>query len=122
MACTQPQCLYTGALYLTSVPVHGCTLPYLSACTRVHFTLPNLESTVAYSREFLLQNNSNDVSMSNTVAANEVSQQQELPTVSSDDENHSLANGWENVSRDTCQWSLLIGQLEDVALLDTVVR
>ena len=23
-----------------SVPVQGCTLPYLSACTRVHFTLP----------------------------------------------------------------------------------
>jgi hypothetical protein len=35
-----PQCLYKGALYLTSVPVQGCTLPYLSACTRVTFTLP----------------------------------------------------------------------------------
>ena len=36
--------LYTtyGAygLYRGSVPVQGCTLPYLSACTRVHFTLP----------------------------------------------------------------------------------
>ena len=42
-ACTEPQCLYKGrmgALYLTSVPVQGCTLPYFSACTRVHFTLP----------------------------------------------------------------------------------
>ena len=38
-ACTEPQCLYKGALYLTSVPVQGCTLPYLSACTRVQFTL-----------------------------------------------------------------------------------
>jgi len=37
---TLPQCLYKGALYLTSVPVQGCTLPYLSACARVHFTLP----------------------------------------------------------------------------------
>jgi hypothetical protein len=35
---TLPQCLYKGALYLTSVPVQGCTLPYLSACTSVHFT------------------------------------------------------------------------------------
>jgi hypothetical protein len=25
-------------LYRASVPVQGCTLPYLSACTRVHFT------------------------------------------------------------------------------------
>ena len=77
-ACTEPQCLYKGALYLyltlelylyspygryglyrASVPVQGCTLPLpysraipllplwavrpvqsLSACTRVHFTLP----------------------------------------------------------------------------------
>jgi len=38
--CTGPQCLYKGALYLTPVPVQGCTLPYLSACTRMHFTLP----------------------------------------------------------------------------------
>ena len=28
-ACTEPQCLYKGALYLTSVPVQGCTLPFL---------------------------------------------------------------------------------------------
>ena len=35
---TLPQCLYNCALYLTSVPVQGCTLPYLSPCTRVHFS------------------------------------------------------------------------------------
>ena len=83
-----------------------------------------LQTIISYSHfhEFLLQNNSNAVLMPNTVAADEVSQQQELPTVSPDDETHSSANEWENVSRDTCQWSLLIGQLEDVALLDTVVR
>ena len=86
--------------------------------------MSNHQSIVASShlREFLSQNNSKDVSMTNTVAADEVPQQQELPTVSPDDETHSSANEWENVSRDTCQWSLLIGQLEDVALLDTVVR
>jgi len=38
-ACTEPQCLYNGDLYLTLVPVQGCTLPYLIACTSVHFTL-----------------------------------------------------------------------------------
>ena len=26
--CIEPQCLYRGALYLTSVPVQGCTLPF----------------------------------------------------------------------------------------------
>jgi hypothetical protein len=39
-ACVEPQCLYKGALCLTSVPVQGCTLPYLIARTRVHFALP----------------------------------------------------------------------------------
>jgi len=37
---TLTQCLYKGALYLTSVPVQGGNLPYLSACIRGHFTLP----------------------------------------------------------------------------------
>ena len=32
-ACTEPQCLYRGALYLTSVPVQGCTLPFLNPIT-----------------------------------------------------------------------------------------
>ena len=52
-ACTEPQCLYKGALYRpyglyrASVPVQGCTLSAvrpvqsLSACRRVHFTLPH---------------------------------------------------------------------------------
>lgn len=69
-----------------------------------------------------MQDNSSDVAMPNTIAAAEVTQQQELSAVSPDDETRSSATEWENVSRDTCQWSLLIGQLEDVALLDTVLR
>ena len=38
-ACTEPQCLYKGALYLISVPVQGCTLP-----------LPFIESKPVQSR------------------------------------------------------------------------
>jgi len=75
-ACTEPQCLHKGALYLylylyspygpyslyrASVPVQGCTLPLsipllplwaiqpvqsLSACTRVHFTFHHLPSII----------------------------------------------------------------------------
>jgi hypothetical protein len=56
------------------------------------------------------------------VSADAVSMQQESSAVSPDDETHSSTSEWENVSRDTCQWSLLIGQLEDVALLDAVLR
>jgi len=48
--CTEPQCLYKGALYLTSVPVQGFTLPYLSACTRETFTfLPTFNRTMVSS-------------------------------------------------------------------------
>lgn len=48
--------------------------------------------------------------------------QQESSAVSPDDETHSSTSEWENVSHDTCQWSLLIGQLEDVALLGSILR
>jgi len=56
-ACTEPQCLYKGALYLylrvklylyspyepyslyrASVPVQGCTLPYLFTCCTFYQT------------------------------------------------------------------------------------
>jgi len=37
-ACTEPQCLYKGALYLTSVPVQGCTLPYLFTYMNTHLS------------------------------------------------------------------------------------
>jgi hypothetical protein len=60
--------------------------------------------------------------MPNGGPADAVSLQQEASAASPDDETHSSTSEWENVSRDTCQWSLLIGQLEDVALLDTVLR
>lgn len=31
-------------------------------------------------------------------------------------------SGWENVSADTCQFSILIGNLEDISILNAVVR
>ncbi|XP_067009858.2 rab3 GTPase-activating protein non-catalytic subunit isoform X1 [Anabrus simplex] len=43
-------------------------------------------------------------------------------SMSPDDETHSSVSEWENVSRDTCQWTVLIGQLEDLALLDAVLK
>nr|CAD7257648.1 unnamed protein product [Timema shepardi] len=41
---------------------------------------------------------------------------------SPDEDTHSSYSEWENVSHDSCQWTLLIGQLEDVAVLDAVIR
>lgn len=41
---------------------------------------------------------------------------------SPEDESVSNISDWENVSKDTCQFSLLIGNLEDIAVLDAIVR
>jgi len=39
-----------------------------------------------------------------------------------DDETYSLISEWENVSNDTCQFTLLIGNLEDITILYTIIR
>ena len=41
-ACTEPQCLYKGALYLTSVPVQGWPLHYILFWERKHFLSLNI--------------------------------------------------------------------------------
>lgn len=41
---------------------------------------------------------------------------------SPEEETVSNISDWENVSEDTCQFSLLIGNLEDIAVLDAIVR
>ena len=41
---------------------------------------------------------------------------------SPEEETVSNISDWENVSRDSCQFSWLIGNLEDIAILDAVVR
>ena len=40
----------------------------------------------------------------------------------SDDEIYNLTNEWENITKDTCQFTLLIGSLEDITILDAIVR
>ncbi|XP_051155116.1 rab3 GTPase-activating protein non-catalytic subunit [Leptopilina boulardi] len=40
---------------------------------------------------------------------------------SPEDETHSSLSEWENVSKDTCQFSLLIANLEDITILNAIV-
>ena len=56
-ACTEPQCLYRGALYLTSVPVQGCTLPLplLLPCVRTPTEEGNEDSNINF--RFLMNKN-----------------------------------------------------------------
>lgn len=42
--------------------------------------------------------------------------------VTPDDETYSSISEWENVSNDTCQFALLIGNLEDIAILSAIVK
>lgn len=42
--------------------------------------------------------------------------------VTPDDETYSSISEWENVSNDTCRFTLLIGNLEDVAVLNAIVK
>ncbi|XP_025154199.1 rab3 GTPase-activating protein non-catalytic subunit isoform X2 [Harpegnathos saltator] len=42
--------------------------------------------------------------------------------ITPDDETYSSISEWENVSKDTCQFTLLIGNLEDITVLNAVVN
>lgn len=42
--------------------------------------------------------------------------------ITPDDETYSSNSEWENVSKDTCQFTLLIGNLEDITVLNAVIR
>lgn len=42
--------------------------------------------------------------------------------ITPDDETYSSISEWENVSNDTCQFTLLIGNLEDITILNAIIR
>ncbi|XP_017879707.1 rab3 GTPase-activating protein non-catalytic subunit isoform X3 [Ceratina calcarata] len=44
-----------------------------------------------------------------------------VSNLKSDDEVYNLTSEWENVTKDSCQFTLLIGNLEDITILDAVV-
>ncbi|XP_071862105.1 rab3 GTPase activating protein isoform X1 [Bombus fervidus] len=52
----------------------------------------------------------------------EIKQHQDsVNNLKSDDEAYNLTNEWEDITKDTCQFTLLIGNLEDIAILDAIV-
>lgn len=71
-----------------------------------------------------LRNNGNeeeDVKNGNNVT--KADEMQSKPNdVTPDDETYSSISEWENVSNDTCQFALLIGNLEDITILNAVIR
>lgn len=71
-----------------------------------------------------LENNGNeeeDIRNGNNVT--KVDEMENKPNdVTPDDETYSSISEWENVSNDTCQFALLIGNLEDITILNAVIR
>ncbi|XP_060821986.1 rab3 GTPase-activating protein non-catalytic subunit isoform X1 [Bombus pascuorum] len=52
----------------------------------------------------------------------EIKQHQDsVNNLKSDDEAYNLTNEWEDITKDTCQFTLLIANLEDIAILDAIV-
>ena len=50
------------------------------------------------------------------------SQNSEVSNLTPEDEMHSSASEWENVSKDTCCFTVLVGNLEDITILNAVLR
>lgn len=56
----------------------------------------------------------------NSIEVNEV--KGFVPDTKTNDETYNLSNEWENVTKDNCQFTLHIGNLEDITILDAIVR
>lgn len=98
------------------------TLTAALACRAIGMTLEKHKETLQYQK--LLEANGNEGE--DIKSGNDISKVDKMETKSSDvtpdDETYSSISEWENVSNDTCQFTLLIGNLEDITILDAIVR
>lgn len=92
------------------------------ACRAISMTLEKYKEKLQNHK--LSEANGNkreDVKNGNNV--NEVDEiEKKSSDVTPDDETYSSISEWENVSNDTCQFTLLIGNLEDITILNAVIR
>lgn len=65
-------------------------------------------------------NDQGKTDVENANSPKEIKQEQDHVKV--DDEVYNLTGEWENVTKDSCQFTLLIGNLEDITILDAIVR
>ncbi|KYN19865.1 Rab3 GTPase-activating protein non-catalytic subunit [Trachymyrmex cornetzi] len=91
------------------------------ACRATAMTLEKYKEKLQ--NEKRLGNNGNeeeDIKNGNNVIKTDEMQNKSYD-VTPDDETYSSISEWENVSNDTCQFALLIGNLEDIAVLNAVI-
>lgn len=95
------------------------------ACRAAAMTLEKYKERLQNQKLAKLGNNGNEeenVKNGNDVTQINVLENNEPNDVTPDDETYSSISEWENVSNDTCRFTLLIGNLEDIAILNAVVR
>ncbi|KYQ51818.1 Rab3 GTPase-activating protein non-catalytic subunit [Trachymyrmex zeteki] len=91
------------------------------ACRAAAMTLEKYKEKLQ--NEKRLGNNGNeeeDIKNGNDITKMDEMQNKSID-VTPDDETYSSISEWENVSNDTCQFALLIGNLEDIAVLNAVI-
>lgn len=70
-----------------------------------------------------IEENNDQEGIKNENDSEKIKQKQNyVNNMKSDDEIYNLTNEWENVTKDSCQFTLLIGNLEDITILDAIVR
>ncbi|EZA61233.1 Rab3 GTPase-activating protein non-catalytic subunit [Ooceraea biroi] len=92
------------------------------ACRAIGVTLEKHKEKLQYQE--LLETNWNegeDIKNGNDIAKVEKMETKSSEVTPDDDEMYSSNSEWENVSNETCQFTLLIGNLEDVTILDAII-
>ncbi|XP_011867748.1 PREDICTED: rab3 GTPase-activating protein non-catalytic subunit isoform X2 [Vollenhovia emeryi] len=85
------------------------------ACRATAMTLERYKERLQSQKSAKLGNSEEGVTKTDVLENNKPND------VTPDDETYSSISEWENVSNDTCQFALLIGNLEDIAILSAVV-
>lgn len=92
------------------------------ACRAVAVTLEKYKEKMHNATEETSNSSKNDVHSSDNDTQITVQDNIEENNVVSHEEVQNSISEWENVSKDMCQFTLLIGNLEDVMVLNAVVR
>lgn len=95
------------------------------ACRAIAVTLEKYKERSRSRKLAKLESNGDeedDVRNGNGVTEIDVLENDEPSDVTPDDETYGSISEWENVSDDSCRFALLIGNLEDIAILNAVVK
>lgn len=94
------------------------------ACRATAMTLDKYKEKLQNEKQFGNYKNEKERDIKNGNNATKIDEMEinKPNDVTPDDETYSSISEWENVSNDTCQFTLLIGNLEDIAVLNAVIR